>query len=304
MELLDEAAVARRPCGVVVVAGPDRLRYLHSLLSQDLEGAAAGTAADWLYLDAKGNPLAMGRALVRDADVLLVTQPQVAPALAEALDRFRFLLDVAVIDASSEWALASVRGPQPADVAGAPASAGTFDDDGSLLLVRDRSGGVDLVGPPALVDARVAALGLPAAGAEAFQAWRISAGEPTWGAEVAAGRRPQELGLLPTHVHLRKGCYPGQESIAKVYNLGRTRRALAVLELDGPAAVGDPLEADGRRGEITSVAAAGDRWVALGFVPLLPDGTPADLGGEVRVRRLVGQGIDQPGAPAALAARR
>jgi len=126
-----------------------------------------------------------------------------------------------------------------------------------------------------------------------------------WGAEIAPGRRAQELGLLPTHVHLRKGCYPGQESIAKIFNLGRPRRALAVVERGAPMAVGDLVEVPalpGKHGEITSAAAAGGAWVALALVPVGPDGALPDdgavrVGGAAaRVRRRVAEGLPQPGA--------
>jgi folate-binding protein YgfZ len=303
--LIDEVAVVRRAAGVVRVAGPDRLTYLHSLLSQDLEGAAPGAVADFLYLDAKGNPKAAGRALVRAADVLLVTPPEVAADLAAALASFTFLLDATAADVTEDWVLASVRGPgSQVDVPGAPAEPLTAAADGGGLLVRDRSGGVDLVGEAGWVDRRLAALGLPEADWEAWEAWRIGAGEPAWGPEIAAGRRPQELGLLPTHVHLRKGCYPGQESIAKVRNLGRPRRALAVLESSEAVSAGDPVEVEGlqRVGEVTSAAPEGQAWVALALLPLgpdgaLPPGALVSVGGEpARVRRVVGADLPQPGA--------
>lgn len=302
--LTDRPAFVARPAGVVRVTGPDRLEYLHTLLTQHLSAAVAGTVADFLYLDAKGNPLACGRAVVRDADVLLVTPPDVAGGLTVALQRYRFLLQVEATDDSGRWALASLRAPGVMDVPGAPHQPMTAAASGEGLLVRDRSGGVDLLGPPAWVTGLLAELGLPAATEADWQAWRIAAGEPAWASEIASGRRTQELGLLPTHVHLRKGCYPGQESIAKIHNLGRPRRALAVVTFDGPVRAGDVVEADGKRGEVTSAASLGTGWVALVFVPLGPDGTvrgdgtvaAGDVAGTVRC--LVGAGRAIPGAAA------
>jgi len=300
--LLDETAVHLRPDGVVNVTGPDRLSYLHTLLSQQLEGAQPGTVADFLYLDAKGNPLAAGRAVVRAQDVLLIVPRAVATDLAAALEKYRFLLQVEAGDLTGEWAVAAVRGPGDVEVQGARPQPMTAVPHGDGLVIRDRSGGVDLLGPRAWVDDRVAALGLPTASGGDWEAWRISAGQPTWGREIVPGRRAQELGLLPTHVHLRKGCYPGQESIAKIYNLGRPRRALAVVEASAPIAPGDPVEAGGKTGEVTSAAPVGPVWVALALVPVGPDGAVADdgavsVGGvPARVRRRVGEGLPQPGA--------
>jgi len=302
--LIDQPAVARRHAGVVVVSGHDRLAYLHSLLSQQFEGVRPGTVADFLYLDAKGSAQAAGRAVVRAGDVVLVVAPVVATPFAEALDRFRFLMDVAVEDLTHRWALASVRGPGEVPAPGARSQPMTAAPHGGGMVVRDRSGGVDLVGPATWVEECVADLGLPEAPSEAWEAWRIGAGEPAWGSEVTPGRRAQELGLLPTHVHLRKGCYPGQESIAKIHNLGRPRRALAVLSTAGVPAPGAAVEVGGgaRPGEVTSAVAVGGGGLALGFVPLDREGRPpvdgrVTVGGAAgTVRALVGEGIPQPGA--------
>ncbi|MBW3603261.1 MAG: hypothetical protein KY434_11270, partial [Actinobacteria bacterium] len=97
-------------------------------------------------------------------------------------------------------------------------------------------------------------------------------------------------------------CYPGQESIAKIYNLGRPRRALAVVAFEGPVRAGDALEADGKRGEVTSAAPLGDGWIALALVPLAGDGTVRGGGtvvaGDVAgtVRSIVGAARVIPGA--------
>jgi len=300
--LLDEVAVRRRPAGVITVTGHDRLAYLHSLFSQQFDGLSPGSVTDFLYLDPKGNAKAVGRAAVRAGDVLLLTPPEVAADLTAALRQFTFLLDASAENLSGEWALASIRGPGTVQVPGARSEPMTAVPHGGGLVIRDRSGGVDLIGERAWVEGAVSDLELPEAGDDDWEAWRIAAGETAWGSEVAPGRRPQELGLLPTHVHLRKGCYPGQESIAKIHNLGRTQRALAVLEASGPLVPGDPVEAAGKTGEVTSAAPHGEAWVALALVPLdadgaLPEGQLVSVGGRpAMIRRRVGEGLPQPGA--------
>jgi tRNA-modifying protein YgfZ len=300
--LLDETAKVRRAAGVVRVTGGDRLTYLHTLLSQQLEQARPGTVADFLYLDAKGNPMAEGRAVVRAGEVWLVTPAEVAAELAAALEKFKFLMDVQAVDDSEHYAVVSVRGPAWIDAPGAREEPMTVAPHGDGVVVRDRSGGVDLIGPSAWVEDRAEALELPWASEEDWQAWRIAAGIPAWGSEIAAGRRPQELGLLPTHVHMRKGCYPGQESIAKTWNLGRPRRALAVIEVAGRVEPGVAVEIGGKQGQVTSAARAGAAWTALALLPVGRDGElPGDgalsAGGfHGRVRRRVGEGLPQPGA--------
>jgi len=300
--LVDTTAVTARTDGVVRVTGADRLSYLHTLLSQDLQHAKPGTVADFLYLDAKGNALAAGQAVVRSEEIWLVTPREVAADLAAALDKFRFLLQVEAIDATDELVVASVRGPGQIDAPGARSQPMTAAPHGAGVVVRGRAGGVDAIGPGDWVSDWVSRLELPEAGAEDYEAWRISAGEPAWGNEIRPGRRAQELGLLPTHVHLRKGCYPGQESIAKIYNLGRPRRSLAVIELSEAVEPGATVEAEGKTGEITSVAPLGDGFVALALLPVDRDGNVLGRGSVVaggvtgRVRRRVGEGLPQPGA--------
>ncbi|HSK90922.1 MAG TPA: hypothetical protein VK875_06390 [Euzebyales bacterium] len=303
MDLLHTTtAVVRRPAGIVRVTGHDRLTYLHSLLSQHLEGARPGTVADFLYLDAKGTALAEGRAVVRAGDVVLVTAPDVAPSLTDALNRFTFLLDATAHDDSGAWALSSVRGPDTDGLPGARSAPMTAAPHDPGVVVRDRSGGVDYLGPADWVDERVADLGLPEAGLQDWERWRIRAAQPAWAKEIAAGRRTQELGLLPTHVHLRKGCYPGQESIAKTYNLGRPRRALCVVEFDAAVAPDSDVSTGGRPGIVTSAAADGTHTVALALLPLDREGRVPDDGavtvGDVsgRVVARVGAGLSQPGA--------
>jgi folate-binding protein YgfZ len=301
--LFDETAVYWPTCGAVRVTGTDRLDYLHTQLSQQLEGASPGTVADFLYLDPKGNPHAAGRAIVHAEYVLLLTADAgLAAELTATLEKYKFLMRVECADESDAWAVASLRGPGAADAPGAPGQPMWAAPHPPGLVVRDRWGGVDLVGPPDWVAEKVTDLDVPEASDEQWEAWRIRTGVPAWAGEIASGRRPQELGLLPTHVHLAKGCYPGQESIAKTYNLGRPRRALGVVELDGPVSAGDELTAGEKTGTVTSAAPTGDRWTALAMLPLDREGNiPGD--GEVvsdqvtgRVVARVGAGLAQPGA--------
>jgi folate-binding protein YgfZ len=302
--LIDETAVYRRPDGVVRVSGPDRLSYLHVMLSQHLEAARSGTVTDFLYLDAKGNALAVGRAVVHAEHVFLVTPIQVATDLAAALEKFKFLMQTEAVDCSEDWALASIRGSGQVDVPGVRPDAMTAAPRTEGLVIRDRDGGVDLLGPRNWIDEQVAELGLPEATAGDWEVYRIRAGLPSWGTEIVPGRRAQELGLLPTHVHLRKGCYPGQESIAKIYNLGRPRRALAVIEAAGQIAPGAAVEAGGKTGEVTSAAPLGSVWVGLALLPVdrqghIVGGGDLRIGGiSARVRKRVAEGLPQPGATA------
>lgn len=297
--LVDTTAVVRRDAGVVRVSGHDRLTYLHSLLSQHMEDLRPGSCADFLYLDHKANPLAAGRAVVRAGDVLLVVAPAVVGDLADALARFTFLLDASA-EVLDGWALASVRGPDAVRLPGMRSEPMTAAPHGDGMVIHDRSGGGDLLGPAVWVDERVDELAVPRADHADWEAWRIANGIPAWHSEIADGRRPQELGLLATHTHLRKGCYPGQETIAKTWNLGRPRRALAVVDFDGAVAAGTSVEAGGRTGTVTSAAPLGAGTVALALLPVDREGdvppvvTVDEIKGTVRAR--VGEGMTPPGA--------
>ncbi len=299
--LLDTVAVHHRDDGVVRISGPDRVPYLHSLLSQDVEGRRAGDVADFLYLDAKGDPVSMGTMVLHAEHVYLLVPAEVAAETADRLDRFRFMMQVEVTDLTGAWRVAGIRGPGQVEAPGARSQPQTAAPHGDGLVLRDRDGGVDLLGPAEWVDERVAELvedrDLPVADAGDWERWRILAGRPAWGREVTEGRRTQELGMLPTHVHLRKGCYPGQESIAKIHNLGRPRRALAVVESDRPLKAGDPVGGGRRPGEVTSATTHGEVTVALALLPLDRDGVLAPEAEDgLRVRSRVGEGLAQPGA--------
>lgn len=301
--LIDAPAVHRRPVGVVRVSGHDRLAYLHSLLSQHLADARPGHCADFLHLDHKANPMAAGRVVVRAGEVLLVVPPEVAGPTAATLEQFKFLMDVTA-EALDGWCTAGIRGPEPVRVPGMRSEPMTAAPHGPGMVVHDRSGGADLLGPCDWVDARVQELDLPEADDDDWRAWRVGAGEPAWASEIAQGRRPQELGILATHVHLKKGCYPGQETIAKMWNLGRPRRALALVAFDRDAAsdvtAGADVAADGRSGSVTSAAPTDAAHLALALLPLdragdLP-GTVVVAGHTGTVRQRVGAGLEPPGA--------
>lgn len=313
--LLNKPAWIRRDAGVVRVTGNDRLHYLHQMLTQQVEAAEPGDVADFLFLDAKGVAQAVGRLVVHAEAALLLVPPDLTATFAETLASRTFLLDAKLADVSDEFALASVRAASPIQQTGArdevmtavphPGDGGDpWPLQGGGMVIRDRSGGLDFLGSPDWVTERVEGLGVPEATVDDWERWRILHGEPDWHHELATGRRPQELGLLPTHVHLRKGCYPGQESVAKTYNLGRPRRALFVLDLDGEVSAGDTVTVDGKSGQITSAAPDAGGCVALALLPLdrasgdVVGGGPVAVGDvQGSVVRCIGEGQKPPGAP-------
>jgi tRNA-modifying protein YgfZ len=265
-----ETIVARTPTRRIDVTGDDRVRYLEDVTSQHLVDVPVTHVRGALVLDAHGAPTAMFDVVVLgDRLVLLVPGDDVATTVLDVLATRTFLLDVRF--EPSDHVVAAVRGDDAGAVAaraGLTVIEGRCRLAGDVLLV-SQPGGIDVVGPAGAVDEVVAALVEAGAGGGAgdeLDAWRIAAGIPAWGVEVAAPHLPEELGLLPTHVHLAKGCYPGQEAVARMWMLGRPRRRLAVVTPVGPrVAAGDEFGAGRRRVTVTSVAPDGDR--ALAFVP-------------------------------------
>jgi tRNA-modifying protein YgfZ len=203
--------------GVITVTGPDRLTWLHSLTTQYLDGLEPGQGVTTLVLSPHGHieHVLYG---VDDGETFWAhTEPGAAPALVSWLDGMRFLMRVEVRDRSAEcavvWSAAQLAGDHLVRV-GADSLGGR-----ELFVSRDRLG--------AVMDRR------PRAGTWALEAHRIAAGVPRIGLDTDHRTIPNEVDLLDVAVHLDKGCYRGQETVARVHNLGRPPRRLVRLHLDG-----------------------------------------------------------------------
>ncbi|MBW8485339.1 CAF17-like 4Fe-4S cluster assembly/insertion protein YgfZ [Actinomadura parmotrematis] len=224
------AFVDRSNRGVVTVTGPDRLPWLHSLLSQHLEGLAPGAATQALLLSPNGH-VEHHLHLVDDGETVWIhVETGTAPALAGFLDRMRFMLCVEVADVTDRYAV--VTGP-----AGEGTGPAFPDVAGLVTRIVPR-------GTPAPE-------GLRPAGLWAYEALRIAAHVPRMGLDTDHRTIPHEMGWIDEAVHLNKGCYRGQETVARVHNLGRPPRRLVFLHLDGSVdrlpAHGDPVEVPGGR---------------------------------------------------------
>jgi hypothetical protein len=223
--------------GVVKVTGPDRLSWLHSLTSQHLERLAPGSTEQALVLSPQGH-LEHHLSLTDDGTATWIhVEPHTAKALVDYLDSMRFMLRVTVEDLSGELGVLTLAGPLPAEggvvsrtgAGGArPALPG---GDGGVAAVLDGPFGTDVIAAPG-VAARLAE-SYPVAGLWAFEAARIAARIPRPGLDTDHKTLPHEAGLIETAVHLNKGCYRGQETVARIHNLGHPPRRLVFLHLDG-----------------------------------------------------------------------
>lgn len=239
------AWVDRSNRGVVRVTGPDRLGWLNDLTSQLTRGLTPGTATEALVLDTKGH-LRYHLSLVDDGEATWIhTEPEGGPELAKFLDSMRFMLRVEVEDLSGSHAVLSVLGPGRAEAVGA-ASLGD-------VPLRATGGETDLFLPAERLAGAAEALtaaGARPAGMWAYEANRIAEHRVRAGLDTDERTIPHEVDWVGRAVHLEKGCYPGQETVARVHNLGRPPRRLVMLHLDGTAErlpeVGASIELDGR----------------------------------------------------------
>ncbi|NBE50312.1 CAF17-like 4Fe-4S cluster assembly/insertion protein YgfZ [Streptomyces boluensis] len=205
--------------GVITVTGDDRLSWLHLLLTQHVSDLPVGQATEALILSANGH-IEHALYLVDDGSTVWAhVEPGTTEALLAYLESMKFFYRVEVADRTEEFAVVHL----PAgSIAPAP--------DG--VAVRETAHGRDLFLPRADLEAYAAEHG-PALGILAHEALRVEAHRPRLGFETDHRTIPHELGWIGTAVHLQKGCYRGQETVARVHNLGKPPRRLVFLHLDG-----------------------------------------------------------------------
>jgi tRNA-modifying protein YgfZ len=271
-----EALVDLSHHAVVRVAGPDRLSWLHSLTTQHLVALPAGQWTQALVLSPQGH-VEHHLDLVDDGAALLaVLEPGTAADLLGFLEKMRFLLRVELADVSADWT-----------------AVGSADG----VRLEPRSWLTSYDGP--------------LAGVQAWEAQRVASRAPRLGVDTDHRTLPHEVRWLTSAVHLDKGCYRGQESVARVYNLGRPPRRLVLLHLDGSdsslPATGSPVllgeREVGRLGtavrhhELGPVALALVKRNVPDDATLTVDGVPA------RIDPAPGDDVPESPARAAAAAR-
>jgi len=203
---------------VVAVSGEDRLKWLHDLTTQHLLEFGAGEWTSAMILDAQGHVEYQFNLVDDGATTWLVLDPHFAEGLVIYLTKMRFMLRVEVRDATSEYAV--MRAP------------GAVTDIGGPFALVPRA---ELADMKAAFNSTATEVGTWVLDAE-----RVAAGRPRHGIDTDGKAIPNELGVLNGAVHMNKGCYRGQETVAKVYNLGKPPRRLVMLHLDGHAVVMPP----------------------------------------------------------------
>lgn len=271
------AIVDASDLGIVALVGEDRRRLLHALTSQDLAALVPGESAETLVLDPQGRVEYAARVIDDGETSWLIVDPGLAEPLARFFDRMRFMLRVEVFDRSDEFAVVA----STADIEGLPVAAPagtplTWRDPWSAVVAggwqyaEGAHPGVDRTWFESIVRrdqldevadlVRSGRAGV--AGSLASEALRIAAWRPRQSLDADERTIPHELDWLRTAVHLDKGCYRGQETVAKVHNLGRPPRRVVMLHLDGSDAVlpahgaGITAEKDGEAREVGHVTSA------------------------------------------------
>jgi folate-binding protein YgfZ len=242
MEPPNFAAAARRLRAFVRVAGPDAADYLQRMVSNDVEALQPGGSCEALLLTPKARVIAPLRVVRRAADdFLLLTEPELGSVVREHLVRTRFAAKAEI----------------------------ELEEHTSTVVFGDVAEGIpnDDYGEPAVevLDADLE----PTLDAEQLETMRIQAGTPAWGKEIDERVLPAEAGLVERAVSLTKGCYPGQEPIARLHHRGHANRSLRVLRIEGDGAPGPDAElrfGDKVVGRVTSAARADGSVVALAYV--------------------------------------
>jgi folate-binding protein YgfZ len=213
---------------VIAISGEDRLKWLHDLTTQYLVDFGAGTWTSAMVLDPQGHVEYQFNVVDDGTTSYLVMDPQFIEGLSAYLNKMRFMLRVEVRDATEDFAV--MRAPGVANEIGGP-----------FALV-----------PRAELEEMKSAFDSTAmqVGTWALDAERVAAGRPRHGIDTDFKTIPNELGVLNGAVHMNKGCYRGQETVAKIYNLGKPPRRLVMLHLDGHAVVMPPSGTPVMNGEV------------------------------------------------------
>jgi tRNA-modifying protein YgfZ len=258
-QLREECGLLDRSArGKLLVSGPEAAEYLQGQLTNEVEGLGSGEGCYAALLDRKGHLQADMRVLRLTPDEIWIdTEPEALEATRRHLETYKIGRDVAVAELTAERAILSLIGPGNAAVAGTaslPEYASEVAQVGGIeCLVVGTRDGLDLIaGLPDSQSGDFAAeaerlrealleAGAAEVGPEAVEILRIEAGTPRFGAEMSTETMPAEAGIVETAVDFTKGCYIGQEPVARLHYKGRPNRHLRGLELSAPADQGATL---------------------------------------------------------------
>ncbi len=248
--LRDEAGYLERPRAAVKVTGAEAAEYLQGQLTNDIEGLDSGQGAYAALLDRKGHLKADMRVLRLDAaDIWMDLEPERAPDVLRHLRTYSVGRELEIADVSDEWAVTAVIGPRASAIAGVdglePEHAQRRREwEGVELLAVATDQGLDLVtrsGEATALRELLRAAGAVEVSSDAAEILRVESGRPRFGLDMGEELMPAEAGIVERAVDFEKGCYIGQEPVARLHYRGKPNRRLCGLRLSAPAEHGEPL---------------------------------------------------------------
>lgn len=275
--LKDGTATTERPQTILRLTGKDPVGMLNAILTNDVPKAnRQGVYA--LLLDPKGRIQTDLRALKGGEDILVVTEPEGVEAVRDILGRYAPFSRVKLDE--PDWSVLGLYGSRASELLGESNlkehETAEVEIGGTSVLVvgvRHPVPGYDLLGPAEIVHKvreHLVAEGAMAVGLQAYETLRVETGTPRFGADITPENFPAEAGILDRAVSFAKGCYPGQETVARMHYRGHPNRALHRLVIEGkPPQPGAPIHQNGKQvGKITSIAPlpVNGQTLALGYL--------------------------------------
>jgi folate-binding protein YgfZ len=248
--LREEAGFLPRARAKLIVRGPDAAEYLQGQLTNDIESLAPERGCYAALLNRKGHLQADMRVLRLEAGELwLDVEPLAAESALTHLRTYSVGRDVEVEDATDRWAIVSLIGPRSAELSGfeglGPEHGQRYRDwDGTEVLAVATDVGLDLItqtGREARLIELLKGVGAAEVSEPAAEIVRVESGRPRFGVDMGPESMPAEAGITERAVNFEKGCYIGQEPVARLHYRGKPNRTLRGLRLSAPAAHGDSL---------------------------------------------------------------
>jgi tRNA-modifying protein YgfZ len=241
----DVALVDRSERGKLALTGTEAKAFLNGQVSNDVEALEPGTGCYAALLTNKGKMLGDVRVIDTGAELWLDTERVALQALFDTIRRGTVGWDVQLHKRTLQQALLSLVGPRSADAVGGEVgpehATRSGEIGGATVLLIATDVGVDVVCATEDAAAVRAALAVPEAPEAAAEVLRVEAGRPRYGVDVDDGTIPEEAGLNERAVSFTKGCYVGQETVARLHYRGKPNRHLRGLKLSAPVPSGTPL---------------------------------------------------------------